>query len=293
MRYDKISGFSDEIGSSLEAQIRGVKEIGICYISIRNVDGKNICEYTPEDVKRRMLPLLTANGVKVSSIGSPLGKIQVDDEEGFLRQIGQAHKIARIAGILGCDFVRVFSFYLPEGDAPGMWKAVVIDKLKKFVEIFENQGITVLHENEKEIYGDIPERCRELFEHVNSPFFKGIFDFANFVQCHEDAWRAYLLLKKYVAYFHIKDALSENGETVVCGRGDGEIERILRDAFESGYQGFLTLEPHLVQFDGLSLLERKEADEIVKENKAASGLEAFQMQYSGLENILGSILGNI
>lgn len=290
MKYDKISGFSDEIAGSLKAQIQGVKETGISYISIRNVNGKNICEYTPEDVKQQILPLLIGSGIKVSSIGSPLGKIQVDDEKEFRRQIVQAHNIAHIARILDCNFVRVFSFYLPEGDTPEKWRTVVFDKLKKFVDIFGSYGITVLHENEKEIYGDTAERCRELFENMHSPFFKGIFDFANFVQCNEETWRAYQILKKYIAYFHIKDALFKNKETVVCGQGDGEIKRILKDAFESGYQGFLTLEPHLVLFDGLGSLERKEADEIVKKNKAGSGLEAFRMQYSGLENILGEII---
>lgn len=286
MNYDKISGFSDEIGSSLETQIQGVREIGISYISIRNIDGKSICEYTPEEVKQQILPQLIGDGIKVSSIGSPIGKIQADDEEGFHRQMALAHNTAQIAKILDCSFVRVFSFYIPEGDTPEMWKPVVFDKLKQFVAIFESYGITVLHENEKEIYGDTPERCRELFETINSPFFKGIFDFANFVQCQEETWRAYQMLKEHIVYFHIKDALFANQETVVCGQGDGQIKRILEDAFESGYQGFLTLEPHLVLFDGLGSLERKEADEIVKENKAESGLEAFRMQYGGLENIL-------
>ena len=38
----------------------------------------------------------------------------------------------------------------------------------------------------KEIYGDIPERCLELVNNMNSSQMKLIFDPANFIQCDVD-----------------------------------------------------------------------------------------------------------
>lgn len=287
--HKKISGFVDEISNHLDEQLLGAQKAGISYVCLRNINGKNICEYTPEEVRENILPLLKKYNLQVSSLGSPIGKILVNDEKAFLNQMEKAHQLGRIAQILECQFVRIFSFYIPKGDQPEIWKSTVLDKLSKFVEIFSQYGIVALHENEKEIYGDNAVRCLDLFENLNSPYFKGIFDFANFVQCNVNPWDAYNLLKKYISYYHIKDALKANGETVVCGKGDGEIKKILEDAFINDYEGFLTLEPHLVQFDGLSLLERKSADEIIKINKAKDGLDAFLMQNEAFTDILQSI----
>jgi sugar phosphate isomerase/epimerase len=79
---------------------------------------------------------------------------------------------------------------------------------------------------------------------VNSPKLRSAFDFANFVQCGEDPSVNWPLLKPYAAHIHIKDA-KRDGQVVPAGQGDGHIPEILKDAWGSGYRGFLTLEPHL------------------------------------------------
>lgn len=289
VKYEKISGFTDEISSNLDRQVNAAKKLGLSHIAVRDVNGQNICEYLPEEVEEKIFPVLNQNNIMVSSIGSPLGKIMVDDEEAFRGQLRVAEQAACIAGILRCKYIRIFSFYIPEGDMPEKWEDMVISKIKKFVDIFEDHGITALHENEKEIFGDRAERCRSLFQKVDSKYFRGIFDFANFVQCHQKPGEAYEILKDDVDYFHIKDARYENGETEVCGKGDGEIEDILKIAFRDGFNGFLTLEPHLAVFDGLASLERREVSEIIRKNKAKDGWEAFLTQYKALNTILEGI----
>lgn len=289
MKYEKISGFTDEISSDLEKQVSTARELGLTYIAVRNINGRNICEYLPEEVEGRILPVLNQNNMRVSSIGSPLGKIRAADDEAFRGQLRMAEQAARIARILQCKYIRIFSFYIPEGDIPEKWGDVVAKKIKGYVDIFEGYGITALHENEKEIYGDSAERCAELFKRVNSKYFRGIFDFANFVQCRQRPGDAYEILKNDVDYFHIKDASYKSGETEICGRGDGEIEKILQIAFRHGFDGFLTLEPHLVVFDGLASLERREVSEIIRKNKAENGEEAFRAQYRALDTILKRI----
>lgn len=110
----------------------------------------------------------------------------------------------------------------------------------------EKTPVVLAHENEKGIYGDTGARCLDLYTALSSPAFTGIFDFANFVQCgqhpYSDCW---LQLKPYIRYFHIKDALLDTGKVVPAGQGDGDVARILGEAFAAGFDNFLTLEPHL------------------------------------------------
>jgi len=63
------------------------------------------------------------------------------------------------------------------------------------------------------------------------------------------------MLKPYVVYMHIKDAVAADGHVVPAGYGDGHLREILSDLWNSGYEGFLSLEPHLRNFQGFAELE--------------------------------------
>lgn len=284
-----VSGFSDEISSDFDTQLETVRNLGMDYISIRGVNEKNFSEHTIEEVKEYIKPKLDEYKIKVSSIGSPIGKVFIDDEEGFEKQISLLEKLCEMAKILDCKYIRMFSFYMPKDKNPEDYKDEVIKKLKIFTEIAEKHDIVLLHENEKDIYGDISSRCLTIFKEVGSEHFKGIFDFANFVQCMEDTRECYELLKEYIVYYHIKDAVKEDKENVVCGTGQGKIEEILTDAIKNGYKGFLTLEPHLVIFDSLKDLELEDVNNIIKKDKGLDGKSAYALQYNSLVNILKSI----
>ena len=284
-----VSGFSDEISSDFDTQLETVRNLGMDYISIRGVNEKNFSEHTIEEVKEYIKPKLDEYKIKVSSIGSPIGKVFIDDEEGFEKQISLLEKLCEMAKILDCKYIRMFSFYMPKDKNPEDYKDEVIKKLKIFTEIAEKYDIVLLHENEKDIYGDISSRCLTIFKEVGSEHFKGIFDFANFVQCMEDTRECYELLKEYIVYYHIKDAVKEDKENVVCGTGQGKIEEILTDAIKNGYKGFLTLEPHLVIFDSLKDLELEDVNNIIKKDKGLDGKSAYALQYNSLVNILKSI----
>lgn len=285
-----ISGFADEISSDFDKQLETVTSLGMNYISLRSADGKGIADYTAEEVEEKLLPRLVKAGVKVSSLGSPIGKVGVDDEEGFEKQLAQLDMLCRICKVLDCKYIRMFSFYIPEGKNPEDYRETVITKLEKFRQVARKHEVTLIHENEKDIYGDIGKRCRVLMDALGDPYFKSAFDFANFVQCGEDTKECWELLKDTVAYIHIKDAVSTDKENVVCGTGEGKIKEILSQAInEEGYEGFLTLEPHLVLFDALASLETTAAENIIKENKAKDGAEGYTMQYRALSDILDAI----
>lgn len=285
-----ISGFADEISSDFEEQLKTVTELGMHYISLRSADKKGIADYTAQEVQTELLPLLEKYQVKVSSIGSPIGKVGVEDEEGFEKQKVQLLELCKICKLLDCRFIRMFSFFIPEGKDADSYRETVITKLRQLVEIAKQHDIILIHENEKDIYGDTKERCRTLFEEISDPHFQAAFDFANFVQCGEDTEECWDMLKPYIVYIHIKDAVTTDNENVVCGTGEGKIEKLLDRALnQEGYQGFLTLEPHLVLFDSLASLETTEAENVIKKNKAETGADGYAMQYHALCAILENI----
>ena len=144
--------------------------------------------------------------------------------------------------------IRVFSYYPAGGEGKGPidpHRDEVIDRFRQKVEYLKNHPATLVHENEKGIFGDIGRRCLDLMKSVNSPKLRCAFDFANFVQAGEKPIDNWPLLKPYTAHFHIKDAKTGTGPMVPAGQGDGNIEAILIDAYASGYRGFVSLEPHL------------------------------------------------
>lgn len=281
-----ISGFADEIDMDFDRQLAKLKELGIRYLSLRGADGKNIADYSYHEAQARLLPRLRAAGIGVSSLGAPIGKIDLDDKGAFLRQLGQLENLCQTARLLSCRYIRIFSFYIPDGKTDGCLDAVA-EKVERFAIIAGHYDVTLLLENEKGVFGDTAARCRALLDRVGSDRCAAAFDFANFVQCGEDPEHCWELLKENVAYIHIKDASSSSEKNVLCGTGEGKIREILRRAVcRDGYRGFLTLEPHLAVFDGLSDLERGDAGAVIAENGIKSGAEGFALQYRALCQIL-------
>ncbi len=285
-----VSGFADEIDQDFDKQLRVVTDLGMDHICLRSADRKGVAEYTADEFAEQLWPRMQAAGVKLSSIGSPVGKIPVNDDAAFEEQKEHLEELCRMCKIAGCNFIRVFSFFMPEGEDPDTYKDQVIAKFKQLVEIAECNDVILIHENEKEIYGDIARRCADIFENVPSDHLKAAFDFANFVQVGQDPTKAWELLHEHVAYIHIKDALYSNDENVLFGTGDGDGAALLKRAIvDEGYEGFLTLEPHLVLFDSLKSLETKNTADIIHENKARDGEDAYAQQFHALTDILENV----
>lgn len=281
-----ISGFADEIDANLDCQLTKLRELGMGYLSLRGADGKNIADYTLREAEESLLPRLKVAGVGVSSLGSPIGKIDLNDEAGFARQLGQLDTLCQIARLLDCRYIRIFSFYV-SADGADKHLTAVAEKVGRFAEVAGRYGVMLLLENEKGVFGDTAARCRALLDAVGSPSCAAAFDFANFVQCGEDTWLCWELLKENVAYIHIKDAVSTSEKNVLCGTGEGKIREILRRAVkDEGYGGFLTLEPHLAVFDGLNALERGDGGAVIGDNGVKDGAEGFALQYHTLCDIL-------
>ena len=247
----KLSAFSDEYADGFAEQLSAMREFGITHIELRHADKKNVSVLTADEVKEIKM-MLDANGIGVSSIGSPLGKITLDGD--MDAHLETARRVFETANTVGAKFVRMFSFYAPEGKEVTQMKGEVYDALEKLVLLARAHGVTLCHENEAKIYGDVPERCREIIDHFGGEL-KCVFDMGNFVLEGVDPYpAAYELLKKDIAYFHIKDALAA-GAIVPPGKGEAKIREILAAHREYAKEDFfVSLEPHLQLFSGLNAL---------------------------------------
>lgn len=267
-----LSAFADEYADGLKEQCEGLNKFGIEYIELRGVNGKNISTLTESEVKETK-KTLDDYGIKVSSIGSPLGKIDIKgDLKGHLET---AKRVYETANVLGAKNVRIFSFYSKETPFDKC-KDEIYDGLEKLVDLSDGTGLTLCHENEALIYGESPEKCREIAEYFGGRV-KCVFDMGNFVLDGYDPMAAYKLLLDYIEYFHIKDALYA-GAIVPAGKGEARIKDILDDYKKSGVKdAFIALEPHLQTFSGLNALVEKSFDNPYKyENQRAAFSDAVE-----------------
>jgi sugar phosphate isomerase/epimerase len=267
MRNLKISAFADEYADSFEEQLTALNEFEIENIEIRFLNGKNISVLKRNEATEAKKKL-DAFGINVSAIGSPIGKIQLDGD--INDHLETAKRIFESANIFDTRYIRVFSFYAPNGKDIADMKSEVLYYLEKFVVLAREYGITLCHENEAKIYGDTPNRCKELLDHFSGEL-KCVFDMGNFVLEGAEPYTAYELLKEDIAYFHIKDALSQ-GAIVPAGKGEAKIKEILSAHREYAKEDFfVSLEPHLQTFSGLNALVGRTFDNPYKytDQKAA------------------------
>ncbi len=245
-----LSAFSDEYAKPFDEQLYGVKLFGIDNIELRFVDGKNVSELTEREVKI-VKDKLDSSGVRVSAIGSPLGKIKLDGD--LSAHFDTAKRVFETANTVGAKYIRVFSFYAPDGKNITDMKNEVFDALEHLLVLAREYGVVLCHENEAKIYGDVPSRCMELAERFDGEL-KCVFDMGNFVLEGVEPYSAYELLKPHIAYFHIKDAMAE-GAIVPPGCGHAKIKEIL-DSHKKYAENdfFVSLEPHLQTFSGLNAL---------------------------------------
>ncbi len=250
-----FSAFADEASADILEQIAACKANGIDYIELRNVNGKNISNFTVEEAKE-LKKLLDDNGIKVSSIGSHYGKIEITDD--FEPHFEAFKQTVEVAKVLEAKYIRMFSFFFTKGQKIEDYKDEVYRRLDAMVDYSNEHGILCCHENEKGIYGDITERCVELAEHYGERM-GCIFDPSNYIQCGCDTLEGFKLLKDKITYMHIKDCIAAIDTVVPAGEGDGHLEEILRMLDENEKVYFLSLEPHLRVFEGLENLEPDDA----------------------------------
>ena len=239
-----LSAFGDEIDADVDVQLRVLNELEIGYLELRSAWGTNVLELSDDEVAR-LLDRCEAHSIRVSCIGSPVGKSQISKPIGEV--VSDLERVIDIAKMLGTDRVRVFSFY---PDDEGQQAALVdesISRLSQMADVAGEQGVVLWLENEGGLVGDTPERCRAIVEGVGSPNLRYVWDTGNYPQAgvERSVDRGWPLLAEYTDCVQVKDTRISDGTITVAGEGDGQVRELLINLRDAGYVGFLALEPHL------------------------------------------------
>lgn len=268
----RLCAFADEASEKFSEQLEALNRHRIPFIELRGLDGKNVSELGEKEAISYK-KMLDDAGVRVWSVGSPLGKVGL--REDFGKHLQLCERVFSLAGIFGTDKIRVFSFY---GANPEKDENEVVEKLSAMCELAKKYNVTLYHENEKEIFGDTPERVLKILRRVGG--IKSVFDPANYVQCGVDAGKALEMLGAKSDYFHIKDAIAGTGEVVPAGEGDGHLSELVggldRDTV-------FTLEPHLIVFGGYTAIDKTA---LKGKYTFSSGQEAFAAAVAALAVLL-------
>jgi len=242
------SGISDEAGQAIEKQIQAHQELGWEHLELRMVNGHNITQL-PDDEFDRVYGLIQDAGMKVSCFGSAIANwarpITTDaevDRKDLRQAIPRMHRF-------GTEYIRVMSYPNdPEHPIPeSEWKDEAVRRMKDLAKIAEDGGVTLVHENCSGWGGLSAENSNYLLGEVDSPALKVVFDTGNPVTYGQDAWDYYETVYDDIVYVHIKDAVRENEEDTYCycGEGQGYVKEILKDLLGKGYDGGISIEPHL------------------------------------------------
>lgn len=268
----RLSAFADEISPNLDEQIATLQREGIRYLDLRGVWNINVLDLSDAQISQ-VKQKLDTHGIGVAAIGSPIGKIAIDSP--FEATMQKLERAIQVVQAFGTPFIRIFSFYPPPNTQSASAdldanRDEIIRRLRMMIERARSASVTLLHENEKDIYGDTIARCVDLMQSCEDEHFRVAFDPANFIQCGQIPYPdAYEALRPWLTYVHVKDALAD-GSVVAAGEGAGRWPELLQRLRDDGYDGFLSLEPHLAaagQFRGFS-----GPDLFVKASRALQGM---------------------
>ncbi len=275
----QYAAFADESSDTFAGQVDALTRNDLQFLEIRNLDGKNVTKLTLAEAKEYDR-ILREHGLRVDSLGSPIGKIKINDD--FDAHLELYKHTLELANVFGANKIRLFSFFMPKGEDPAQYETLVLERMAIFANVAKEFGVIPCHENEKGIYGDTADRCLQILQAV--PGIKAVFDPANFVQCGQDTLAAWEQLAPYVQYMHIKDALPD-GKVVPPGQGVGNVPQLIAKYAAQGGK-VLSLEPHLFEFVGLKSLEQEGEESIVGAMSFTTAEEAFDYAVHNLKMIV-------
>lgn len=243
-----FSGISDEAGKAIETQIRAHRDLGWKHLELRMVDGVNFTSLA-EDRYAHACAMIEAAEMQVSCFGSAIANwarpISIDPQVDIDDLLAAIPRMKR----LHTPFIRVMS-YPNDPKAPisePEWRNESIARMKTLAKIAEDHGIILAHENCSGWGGLSAENSNILLREVNSPALKVVFDTGNPVTYGQDTWSYYQAVKQDIVYVHIKDAKKIDGvdHYTYPAEGDGAVREVVGDLLKSGYDGGISIEPHL------------------------------------------------
>ncbi len=262
-----FAGITDEAGESIEVQIRAVQQLGWRHLELRKVSvggkpGAMIHDLPEEDfaeVARR----IDEAGLVVSCFSSSIANWGKSVLEPFDSSLAEARRCVPRMKRLGCRMVRIMSFQVLK-DAAGVPLPLAeqhreerFRRLRILQALFAAEGLVPVHENCMNFGGMGWAMTLELVREV--PGLQLVFDTGNPVfaddftrpepRPKQDALEFYRKVRPHIAYVHIKDGVWNHARKACdfCypGEGEGKVREILAELKASGYDGGLSIEPHL------------------------------------------------
>lgn len=252
-----LTGFADEAAIDIDGQIKATKELGWKYIESRNINGKNIHDISEEEFNYVCEKLIKAD-VKINCFGSTIANWGKKITEPFDSSLAEARRAIPRMQRLGTKLIRIMSFaVLEDREADDQMEAERFRRIRELYKMFTDAGITPVHENCMNYGGMGWSYTRKLIENV--PGLKLVFDTGNPVFTDDftkrkpypkqSAWEFYSYVKEHIEYVHIKDGIwdAKTNKPIFMfpGAGDGDVFKIVKNLLENGYDGGISIEPHL------------------------------------------------
>ncbi len=242
----KLSAFADEVTDNFLEQVKYLAGERVSHIEPRFIDKKNIMDLTQNELNEAKM-MIQDHGLKVSAIGSPIGKVGLD--EPFEPHLDKFKHAVELAVFFETPYIRMFSYYAPEGQNIDDYRDQVMERMAAKVEVLKDVDVTMVHENEANIYGHTAEQCVDIIKTIDSPKLRLVYDPANFVwgeKMTNNVEVCWPVMKPYIVHIHIKDwKLGAKDVGSIPGEGDGQIKELLAELAAMDYDGCLTMEPHL------------------------------------------------
>src|SRR5436190_1402993 len=144
----RISAFADEISPNPQQQIDVLKQCGVRHIEFRSILKTNVLDLTDLQINE-FKSLLDNHGFKLSAIGSPIGKVKID--EPFEPHLKRFQRAIELCKVFGTRNIRIFSYYLPDGGDWKQFRDEVMRRMLEQIRLAEKADVRLLHENEHRI----------------------------------------------------------------------------------------------------------------------------------------------
>ena len=245
----RLTGVNDEPSKEwdLEIGLDTLDELGVKFVELRAVDGKNVDDLSDE-VFAAVAETIEARGFTVTGYDSNLGKCELE-EENRPTEVKRMMKAVERADLVGSQLIRTMGFRRGTCSVRE-WYDRTIDWFGQLTRMAEEAGKTLVLENclNRDVsMGSAPKDCLEMMSAVESPHLRMNLDPGNFAYFGHDALEGFELLRDYVANVHLKDYGEPLDQSTACLAGDGiaKVREILAGLKEIGYDGCFTIEPHL------------------------------------------------
>jgi sugar phosphate isomerase/epimerase len=243
-----FSGIADEAAPQLTRQLEAHKDLRWRHIEIRNIEGSNLTDLSDEAFEK-VAAEIESSGIGVSCFASQLANWARPIDSDFEVDIGELKRAIPRMKRLKTPFIRCMSY--PNSDPPlsdSSWRREAVRRLQALAKLAKEAGITLVHENCNGWGGQGPQQTLDLLSDVGSEHLKLVFDTGNPVPYGQDSWDYYAGVRDQVIYVHIKDYKlnPDGGEVgVFPGEGKGAVRKILADLLQRGYDGGISIEPHI------------------------------------------------